>query len=116
MSKITNTPETATYAELLQRRLVEMSPKDLQVLLTRVCEHLWGDGITDEAWSADTPQEVAGDLGELCPDKLAMHYGVTLLATEPCDECAADIPQVDGGGLVNRHHNPSCSLYDPGQE
>jgi len=32
---------------------------------------------------------------------------------EEYDECGADIPVVDGGGLENKHHHKSCSLYDP---
>lgn len=30
-----------------------------------------------------------------------------------CDECGERIPAVDGGGMANRHHGTSCSLYDP---
>lgn len=33
-------------------------------------------------------------------------------AGEACDECGAEIPDADGGGLANRHHRPSCSLHD----
>jgi hypothetical protein len=29
-----------------------------------------------------------------------------------CDECGEAIPPVEGGGLANRHHDESCSLYD----
>lgn len=35
---------------------------------------------------------------------------------EDCDECGFSIPQVDGGGLANRHHAESCSLHDPNAE
>ena len=31
---------------------------------------------------------------------------------EPCDECQATPPIVAGGSIANRHHAPSCSLYD----
>ena len=34
---------------------------------------------------------------------------------ETCDECGAGIPDVDEGHLANKHHKPSCSLYDPNQ-
>jgi len=33
--------------------------------------------------------------------------------SELCKECGNIIPDVDGGGLANKHHKPSCSLYDP---
>lgn len=33
-----------------------------------------------------------------------------------CDECGATIPPVDGGSLDNKHHEPSCSLYDAEKE
>lgn len=29
-----------------------------------------------------------------------------------CDECGREIPIANGGGLLNRHHAQSCSLYD----
>lgn len=29
-----------------------------------------------------------------------------------CGECGCDIPQT-GGSLANKHHQESCSLYDP---
>lgn len=32
--------------------------------------------------------------------------------TEECDECGARIPP-DGTSYYNRHHQESCSLYDP---
>jgi hypothetical protein len=33
-----------------------------------------------------------------------------------CDECDANIPDVAGGSLANKHHDESCSLYDPDEE
>lgn len=33
-----------------------------------------------------------------------------------CEECWESIPILEGGGLNNRHHKPSCSLYDPSKE
>lgn len=35
---------------------------------------------------------------------------------ERCDECGNVIPVVVGGGMHNKHHRDSCSLYDPEQE
>lgn len=35
---------------------------------------------------------------------------------DECDECHESIPVVDGGGLANRHHKESCSLYDSSKE
>lgn len=35
---------------------------------------------------------------------------------EVCDECGKSIPDHIGGGLANKHHDESCSLYDPDQE
>lgn len=35
---------------------------------------------------------------------------------EVCDECGKTIPDHDEGGLANKHHDESCSLYDPDQE
>lgn len=32
---------------------------------------------------------------------------------EECEECQAFIPVVNGGGLSNKYHLSSCSLYDP---
>lgn len=32
-----------------------------------------------------------------------------------CDDCGERIPAVDSSGMANRHHSPSCSLYDPTQ-
>lgn len=29
-----------------------------------------------------------------------------------CDECNEDIPDEEGGGLVNEYHAPSCSLFE----
>ncbi len=34
---------------------------------------------------------------------------------EICDECDEAIPIVIEGGLANRYHAPSCSLYDSGR-
>jgi hypothetical protein len=34
---------------------------------------------------------------------------------ESCDECGAAIPTTPGGSLPNKHHHPSCSLYDSRQ-
>jgi hypothetical protein len=31
---------------------------------------------------------------------------------ELCDECGQSIPYMVGGGLANRYHAESCSLYD----
>jgi hypothetical protein len=31
---------------------------------------------------------------------------------EECAECGKCIPEVEGGSLENKHHDPSCSLYD----
>ena len=31
---------------------------------------------------------------------------------DTCDECSAEIPTVGSGGLANKHHDPTCSLYD----
>lgn len=36
--------------------------------------------------------------------------------TEECEECGATIPVVDGGTLENKHHEKSCSLFDPTEE
>ncbi len=36
--------------------------------------------------------------------------------TDRCEECGAVIPVVEGGGLMNKHHLPSCSCYDPDEE
>jgi hypothetical protein len=36
--------------------------------------------------------------------------------TDVCDECEAPIPIVEGGGLANKHHLESCSLYDSEKE
>lgn len=34
-----------------------------------------------------------------------------------CEECSKMIPDLPiEGGLVNKHHDPSCSLYDPDLE
>lgn len=33
-----------------------------------------------------------------------------------CDECKNVIPAVTEGGLFNRHHQDSCSLWDPTKE
>jgi hypothetical protein len=32
-----------------------------------------------------------------------------------CDECGAVIPDITGGGLANKHHEPSCSLFEEGR-
>jgi hypothetical protein len=34
-----------------------------------------------------------------------------LLDGDICSECEAIIPIEDGGGTVNEHHKPSCSLH-----
>jgi hypothetical protein len=34
-------------------------------------------------------------------------------STGRCDECDTVIPDVAGGKLANKHHEESCSLYDP---
>jgi hypothetical protein len=42
---------------------------------------------------------------------------VFLVGKDPeCDECGAEIPKADEGGMANRHHEKSCSLYDPTQD
>lgn len=28
-----------------------------------------------------------------------------------CDECGAEIPDLNGGSMVNKHHEKSCSLH-----
>jgi hypothetical protein len=33
------------------------------------------------------------------------------LTMTPCNECGRPIPDITGGGLANRHHAESCSLY-----
>jgi hypothetical protein len=35
---------------------------------------------------------------------------------EKCDECGAMIPEAAEGGMENRHHFESCSLYDADKE
>lgn len=39
---------------------------------------------------------------------------------EPCDECGECIPDGKGtdgdGSTFNKHHAPSCSLYDPAKD
>lgn len=35
---------------------------------------------------------------------------------EYCDECGAEIPERSNGKLHNKHHQASCSLYDPSQD
>lgn len=37
-------------------------------------------------------------------------------AKDVCEECGEKIPDVPGGGLENKHHAKSCSLYDPEKE
>ena len=34
----------------------------------------------------------------------------------PCDECGANIPDNPNGGLTNKHHEESCSLYDSNED
>lgn len=38
------------------------------------------------------------------------------LPHKTCDECGAFIPDVNGGGLANRHHLDACSLFDKDKE
>lgn len=33
-----------------------------------------------------------------------------------CDECGNHIPFVLEGGMANKHHNETCSLYDSSEE
>jgi hypothetical protein len=33
-----------------------------------------------------------------------------------CDECCATIPVINGGGMANKYHRQSCSLYDAEKE
>lgn len=36
--------------------------------------------------------------------------------SDECDECGNTIPDVADGGLANKHHDESCSLYDADEE
>jgi len=33
-------------------------------------------------------------------------------SSTPCDECEQPIPDIGSGGVANRHHASSCSLFD----
>lgn len=35
---------------------------------------------------------------------------------DECDECNRSIPNGVAGGLANKHHDPSCSLFDESEE
>lgn len=57
-------------------------------------------------------QETTDEEGRIVTD-IEVQTGELL---DTCDECGAGIPDVDGGGLENRHHEASCSLYDAEKE
>lgn len=58
-------------------------------------------------WSVDMLEAIAGAVGLLVSRPPA---------AEACEECGNAIPSIDGGGLSNRHHDPSCSLHDPSRD
>jgi hypothetical protein len=61
---------------------------------------------------------VPDDFPRSADDTLCQH-GFDIIGdyapSEECEECGERIPTVveGGGGLANRHHAKSCSLYDP---
>jgi len=93
-------------------------------------------GYLDNTWAthmieipADTPEgdidRVAIDatISEMTHEKKTeiafcgvYHLDVATETYETCDECGAKIPSVAGGGLANKHHKESCSLYDKNEE
>ena len=54
-------------------------------------------------WSVDMLETIADAVGTVIPRPPD---------AEVCEECGNLIPVVKGGGLANRHHDRSCSLYD----
>jgi len=58
-------------------------------------------------WDASLADDISREVGKVIPRP--SDY-------EACDECGALVPQTTGGGLANKHHRDSCSLYDPKEE
>ena len=62
------------------------------------------------AWYAGEGMDVVGAEMEALRSALGLEY------PPRCEECGALIPNTPGGGLANRHHEESCSLFDAREE
>ena len=71
--------------------------------------------------------EAAGSTGKFIPEEIKDQLDQIATAiqesdpvgdddNESCDECGAAIPATPDGKLHNKHHHPSCSLYNPRQD
>lgn len=63
------------------------------------------------AWYAGEGMDVVGAEMEALRSVLGLEY-----LPPRCEECGALIPNTPGGGLANRHHEESCSLFDAQEE
>lgn len=99
-----------TYIEWAQAQLDEMSSESKDAIILGLVTALWPGGDTDSPISgADLLDECTRLLGELHPDHNREEC-------ETCGECGRQIPEVAGGGLANRHHDETCSLFEAGEE
>ena len=83
----------------LGRTATSESPADAARRAANI-EKKWGD---DPTWG---PFAAAVEEWEACETP------VDIVGAETCDECGSEIPDRAGGGLANRFHTPSCSLFD----
>lgn len=75
-----------------------------------------------QGWNADTlvqllreyisTEHVDDALDDFAREKAREENG----DTSACDECGWEIPNTPGGGLENKHHDESCSLYNAEKE
>lgn len=103
-------PMTSFYNVQVEREAEDDAPKTVRVVRAAVT--------LDETESPETIHDIARILLE-CADRPLNPEEFSVVAVDPepsgaevCDECGREIPGVNGGGLANRHHAESCSLYD----
>lgn len=126
--------------EEFTRWLAENRPELTRLPLNQALQKAWDEGERQPVLGNDVTEGAGPDATCGCGDPVTyyagewMHiYSEELRGTgdhnaepgepvnwagyeEDCEECGRNIPVKDGGNLLNRHHDKSCSLYDPNED
>jgi hypothetical protein len=89
------------------------TPVGMELYEGKVRVMVWGDINDEDAiilemdGAKESSREPDDDLSGQIKD-----INAEIAARPVCDECGSTIPVVNGGGLANKHHKESCSLFD----